>query len=258
MEQAKARNPDIKLYGLAWGAPGWIGNGNFWSTDMINYLLALARLRRNSHGLTIDYLGGWNERGYNKAWYEQLRAALNSQRLRQRQDRRRRHELGASADDVVSDPAFARRRRRHRLALRLRLPRPRRATVPARPTPSPPARRCGPARTARTTTTPGAVALARGINRGYIDGKMTAYINWPVVAAITPEPAVPDDGRRRWPPQPWSGAYSIGKNAWVMAHTTQFTAPGLAATSTRASGYLGGNRANGSYVTLRVPTSADY
>ena len=31
MEQAKARNPNIKLVGLAWGAPGWIGNGNFWS-----------------------------------------------------------------------------------------------------------------------------------------------------------------------------------------------------------------------------------
>ena len=40
MEQAKARNPDIKLYGLAWGAPGWIGSGNFWSNDMINYLLS--------------------------------------------------------------------------------------------------------------------------------------------------------------------------------------------------------------------------
>ena len=25
MTQAKARNPNIKLYGLAWGAPGWIG-----------------------------------------------------------------------------------------------------------------------------------------------------------------------------------------------------------------------------------------
>src|ERR1700759_5497946 len=38
-EQAKARNPNIKLYALAWGAPGWIGNGNFWSTDMVNYCL---------------------------------------------------------------------------------------------------------------------------------------------------------------------------------------------------------------------------
>src|SRR5215831_14387390 len=29
MEQAKARNPNVKLYGLAWGAPGWIGGGTF-------------------------------------------------------------------------------------------------------------------------------------------------------------------------------------------------------------------------------------
>src|SRR5690349_24365 len=40
MEQAKSRNPNIKLYGLAWGAPGWIGNGTFFSTDMINYYVS--------------------------------------------------------------------------------------------------------------------------------------------------------------------------------------------------------------------------
>ena len=57
MEQAKARNPNIKLVGLAWGAPGWIGNGNFWSTDAINYLIAWLGCA-TSHGLTIDYLGG--------------------------------------------------------------------------------------------------------------------------------------------------------------------------------------------------------
>src|SRR5580704_18878230 len=39
MEQAKARNPNIKLYGLAWGAPGWIGS-TFWSTNTINYIVA--------------------------------------------------------------------------------------------------------------------------------------------------------------------------------------------------------------------------
>ena len=76
MEQAKALNPDIKLYGLAWGAPGWIGGG-FWSTDMINYLVTWLNCAE-SHGLTINYLGGWNERGYNISWYEQLRSALNA------------------------------------------------------------------------------------------------------------------------------------------------------------------------------------
>jgi Glycosyl hydrolase family 59 len=62
MEQAKALNPAIKLYGLAWGAPGWI-SGGFWSTDTINYLVSWLNCAK-SHGLTIDYLGGWNERGY--------------------------------------------------------------------------------------------------------------------------------------------------------------------------------------------------
>ena len=60
MGQAKARNPNIKLVGLSWGAPGWIGNGNFWSTDSIDYLIAWLGCA-TSHGLTIDYLGGWNE-----------------------------------------------------------------------------------------------------------------------------------------------------------------------------------------------------
>ena len=63
MEQAKARNPNIKLYGLAWGAPGWI-SGGFFSTDTISYLVSWLNCA-SSHGLAINYLGGWNERGYN-------------------------------------------------------------------------------------------------------------------------------------------------------------------------------------------------
>jgi hypothetical protein len=78
MEQAKARNPAIKLYALAWGAPGWIGNGTFFSTDMINYYVSFLDCAKASHGLTIDYLGGWNERGFDKTWYENLRSTLNS------------------------------------------------------------------------------------------------------------------------------------------------------------------------------------
>ncbi len=76
-EQARTRNPGVKLYGLAWGAPGWIGGGNFWSTDSINYLLDWLGCAA-SHGLTVDYLGGWNEKGFNVTWYENLRSALDS------------------------------------------------------------------------------------------------------------------------------------------------------------------------------------
>lgn len=39
-KQAKARNPDIRLYGLAWGAPGWVGGGSntFFTPNAISYL----------------------------------------------------------------------------------------------------------------------------------------------------------------------------------------------------------------------------
>src|SRR6266516_2135275 len=77
MEQAKARNPNITLVGLTWGAPGWIGNGNFWSNDSIDYLLAWLGCAA-THGLTINYLGGWNEKGSNTGWYKNLRSALDS------------------------------------------------------------------------------------------------------------------------------------------------------------------------------------
>ena len=46
MEQAKLRNPRIKLAALPWGAPHWVGNGNYWSEDMIGYIDQVDRARR--------------------------------------------------------------------------------------------------------------------------------------------------------------------------------------------------------------------
>jgi hypothetical protein len=74
-EEAKRRNPNLRLYGLAWAAPGWIGGGKFWSQDTVDYLMTWLDCA-HSHGLTIDYLGGWNERGFDARWYEGLHAAL--------------------------------------------------------------------------------------------------------------------------------------------------------------------------------------
>src|SRR5262249_8443583 len=78
MREAKARNPEIKLYGLAWGAPGWVGGGRqtFFTRRAIHYLLSWLGCARE-HGLEIDYLGGWNEHGHVRSWYEQLRSALD-------------------------------------------------------------------------------------------------------------------------------------------------------------------------------------
>jgi hypothetical protein len=75
MEQAKKRNPDITLYGLAWGAPGWLDG--YWSQDGIDYMIDWLDCARQHH-LKIDYLGGRNEREPNQDWFVAMKAALRS------------------------------------------------------------------------------------------------------------------------------------------------------------------------------------
>jgi O-glycosyl hydrolase len=252
-QQAKARNPDIKLYGLAWGAPGWIGGGNFWSTDMLNYLTTWLGCAKQ-HNLTIDYLGGWNERNYNVGWYQNLRSTLNSGGYSAVKIVGSDSDWGI-ANDINSNPTFA----SAISVIGAHYPCGYRSAQT----------NCGVAAAATSSGKTlwasengsddyngGAQAMARGINRGYIDGKMTAYLNWPVIAALTPNLPYPTMGVAV-AAQPWSGHYTIGKNAWVMAQTSQFTAPGWRYLDS-SSGYLGGSRNNGSYVSLKSTNNSDY
>lgn len=252
-QQAKARNPNIKLYGLAWTAPGWIGNGNFWSQDMIDYLTTWVGCA-DTHGLKIDYLGGWNERGHDKAWYEKLHATLAARQLPIQ-------VVGDDsgfgvADDVLNDPEFGK-------------------SVDVLGghyscggDPSP-ATSCHSSDNAIASGKPlwnseegsqdyntGAPALIRAIIRGYLDGKMTALLNWPLIAAITPNLPYSTVGMMV-AGQPWSGNYSVGLNSWVTAQVTQFAQPGWQFLDA-GSGYLGGDRVNGSYVSLKSADRADY
>ncbi|QMU74035.1 galactosylceramidase [Streptacidiphilus sp. P02-A3a] len=255
MEQAKALNPGIKLYGLAWGAPGWIGNGTFWSTDMINYLVDWLGCAA-SHGLSINYLGGWNERGYNVAWYEQLRSTLNADGYGSVQI------VGADSDwsiatDVADNSAFAN-------AVSIIG-----VHYPCAGGDGGSADTCTGNSTATGTGKPlwasengsqdddaGAPALIRSITRGYTDAGLTAYINWPVVAAVYPNLPYQTDGLVL-ADQPWSGGYSVGASTWATAQVTQFTAPGWQFLDS-GSGYLGGSESNGSYVSLKSTNGSDY
>ncbi|WP_369382086.1 RICIN domain-containing protein [Streptomyces sp. cg36] len=250
MEQAKARNPGIKLAALSWGAPGWIGNGNFWSQDTIDYLMTWLGCAQRHH-LTIDYLGGWNERGYNADWYKNLHATLAAK--------------GYATKVVGADDGW-------QIATAMRADSALDSAVDIVGAHYP----CGymSAMTSCSTTpdalatgkqlwasengsedaATGAVPMARAINRGYLDARMTAYINWPVAAALYPNLSFNSMGLVT-ANQPWSGAYSVDRSAWATAQTTQFTAPGWKYLDT-ASGYLAGNRANGSYVSYAAPGKA--
>jgi hypothetical protein len=254
MGQAKARNPGLKLVGLSWGAPGWIGNGNFWSSDSIDYLIAWLGCA-TSHGLTIDYLGGWNERGRDLTWYKNLRSALNSRGYPNVKIVASDEFGWGTADDVQRDSGFA-------AAVSVIGShyvcgyRSAQTDCPSSANAVSSGKTLWASENGSDDYNAGATALARGINRDYIDGKMTAYLNWPVIAAITPNIPWSTTGVAV-APQPWSGYYSIGKSTWVMAQTTQFTAPGWRYLD-GASGYLGGSKSNGSYVSLRSPNTGDY
>jgi hypothetical protein len=254
MEQAKDLNPNIKLYGLAWGAPGWVGS-SFWTTNTINYLVSWLGCAK-ADGLTINYLGGWNERGYNISWYEQLRSTLNSDGYSAVQI------VGADSDwsiatDIADNSAFANA-----------------VSVigvhyPCAGGDGGSADTCAGNSTAESTGKPlwasengsqdlnsGASALVRSITRGYTDGDLTGYINWPVVAAVYPNLPYDTDGLVL-ANQPWSGAYSVGESAWATAQFTQFTSPGWQFLND-GSGYLGGTESNGTYVSLKSTNNSDY
>jgi hypothetical protein len=254
MEQAKARNPDIKLYGLAWAAPGWI-SGGFWSTDTINYLISWLGCAKQ-HGLNIDYLGGWNERGHDVNWYIQLRSALNAAGYSGVQI------VGddsgwSTADDMASNSAF-----NNAVSVIG-------AHYPCQGGDGGNADTCSSTTAAKNNGKPlwasengsqdmnsGAPALIRSITRGYVDADMTAYLNWPLVAAIYPNLPYATVGLIT-SPSPWSGSYSVGENTWATAQVTQFAQPGWKFIDS-ASGYLGGAETNGSYVTLKSPNGSDY
>lgn len=87
MNEAKARNPDIKLYGLPWAWPGWLDPSatadkpatNAFSNANVtaNYTLAWLLGAKRVHDLDIDYIGQWNERNAPDSYNDALRAAVD-------------------------------------------------------------------------------------------------------------------------------------------------------------------------------------
>jgi hypothetical protein len=244
MEQAKKRNPSMQFYGLEWGAPGWF-QGGFWSQDNITYMLNWLGCAKQ-HGLTINYLGGWNERGYDETWFENLRAALDSHGYRDVQVVGADNAGWQVATDMTTDPAFN-------------------AAVNVVGVHYPCSEvNCSSSADAIALGKPlfasesgwnnyltGADRLAAEINLEYIDSRITAFINWPAAYAWYPSVQMQGSGLLA-ANQPWSGHYELGPTLWTVAQTAQFTRPGWSYIDS-ASGHLNGG---GSYVTLQSPRAS--
>ncbi|MBL1086988.1 galactosylceramidase [Streptomyces actinomycinicus] len=266
-QEAKRRNPDIKLAGLTWAAPGWLNAGDndfYTSPGTISYLMDWMTCAKQK-GLTIDYLGGWNERyprNGSDAWYKKLRSRLDAEYPKTK-------VIGGENDwsiagRMMDDPGL----KNAVDVMGLHYPcgyqdamancadKNRGADYRASQKLIEQGKTLWASENGSQDYDKGAPAVARAINRGYIDSKMTAYINWPVVASLYQNLHFSKNGLVL-ADQPWSGAYDVGPTAWVMAHTAQFAQPGWKYVD-GAGGYLGGDRANGSYVTLKSPDAHDF
>ncbi len=237
MQQAKARNPDIKLYGLAWAFPGWVADGktvltNKTATYIVNWLLAA----KTVHGLNIDYVGIWNERNPPERDYiitlrRQITAAgLPTQIIAADSN-------WAICGYMANDPELA-------------------AAIYGVGAHYP-----------HSLSTPECSALnkpifssedfssyyasgrswAQTLNHNYVFGNITGTIAWNLVAAYYDN--LPYDSRGLfYASSPWSGAYDVSSVVWATAHTTQFTTVGWHYLRNQSGvGLLDGG---GSYVTF--------
>ncbi|MFH0519375.1 carbohydrate-binding protein [Streptomyces sp. M41] len=273
-KEAKKRNPDIKLAGLAWAAPHWlkVNNANdFYAPKdgafpTIDYLMDWMRCATDNE-LTIDYLGGWNERyprGNADEWYKKLSATLKAKKYATK-------IVGGEHEWHIAEHMKKDRALRDAIdVMGVHYPcgymseakscvehaKDRRAAYADSQELVKQGKTLWASENGSQPFDTGARQVARAINRGYIDSKMTAYINWPIVASLYQNLHFSKAGLLL-ADQPWSGAYDPGPTTWVMAHTAQFTNPGWKYIDS-ASGYLGGDAKNGSYVTLRSPEKNAY
>jgi Glycosyl hydrolase family 59/Concanavalin A-like lectin/glucanases superfamily len=252
MQQAKARNPNIEFYALAWTAPGW--TGSFWSQSNITQIIDWLRCADDDH-VPVDYIGGTqNETGYQKTWTESLRAQLATAGLSKipkiaMADAFDTDATWSVADDLAGDATFNA------------------ATdvvadhdICGYPTNG---NTCTSTTAARKLGKPlwaselgamdgqtGAASMARAMIRGYPQAKLVSFIQWPLVSAMPPYLPHQNQGLI-YARQPWSGNYQVNAMTYALAMMSWFTQPGWKYVDGAAGGF-GGSYANGSYTTLRA------
>ena len=100
------------------GAPGWIGNGKFYSQDNADFIVAFIKGAKQYHDLDISYCGCWNEKPYDTEWLKLLRKTLDRNGLKQVKIVAADEVINWNiADKMAKDAVLARRDPGHRHAL---------------------------------------------------------------------------------------------------------------------------------------------
>lgn len=222
MSEAKKRNPNIILEGLQWGAPGWIGNGKFYSKDNAKFIVQWIKGAKKYWNLDIDYVGVRNERMYNTKYIKLLRNILDKNGLEQ---------VIIDAGDLYSDDKWL-------IADDILKDSELDSAVGVINAHIPEQINYITTHNAKKINKPiwsgeshfygsnwySASSWARAY-RSYINGGITKVINWSIISSYHDYLVVPRSGIML-ANTPWSGHYEVLASIWALAHINQFAKPG--------------------------------
>jgi galactosylceramidase len=262
MQEARKRNPQIILDTLPWGAPGWIGHGNYYSSDMAHYVADFLEGAKKQYGLDIAYTGIWNEKQFDAAYVKELRRVLKERHIATQIvccDEYSGEGSGqwSIVDAMNNDPALKEAVDVvgvHYSLLNGKYTTPDSARSLGRPlwsSEDQPNSGAGPILSREWPV--GGRILARLFNLNYLDGGFTKTEIWSPITSYYDILAAPNSGLM-YANTPWSGYYHVQGAIWATAHTTQFAQPGWKYLDS-SSGRM---PEQGSYVTLESPNGKDW
>lgn len=249
MREAKARNPELSLDACAWGCPGWVGNGHFWSQDMCDYYANWIGGLKSTYGLDLDAIGCRNEKGVSEDFAKKFRATLDARGL----SAVRIHGFdnwGKTkfdwTKDLRTDPELRRAvaiLSNHTMADVATPPEVRQMAdeynIPIWNTEEHVYKKgfdCE-------------ISLVKAFNDNFLTSGVTKIVNWYLVGSVYPLESYSETPAAMIANSPWSGAYHTREVLWGYAHYGQFTAIGWQ----YLNGACGKLADGGSFVTLKSP-----
>ena len=227
LTEAYKRNHAMIFDALQWGAPAWIGNGNFYSQDNIDFLIRFIESSKKFHGIDIHYIGIWNERHFlkdyplNKDYAIRLKQELLKKNLKTQlvgfdeamaincSEYVANDSALNNAIDIIGSHYIYQTEGTYKKEL---IQKSRKLLW---------ASEDGPWRGDWT----GAKDIAKRFNRNYINYRMTKTIIWSLITSYYDILPLPGSGLMK-ANEPWSGHFEVQPALWTCAHFTQFTTPG--------------------------------